>query len=264
MPVINAFRSVVIAVSRPERAVAFYRDLLGFPVHAQESAGQGWRAVLDAGDGHTITLVAGPGPARASRWIADDVQTGLRHIGFKARDVDAATARLKAAGVRFTLDPLDATGGVRIAFFTDPDGALLEIVQGALTYHADGPAVADLPPAAPEGDALRFDHLAITVSDLARAQDYYTGQLGCPMIGQLFFHDERGFTITYLKAGTAVLELFSFSAPTQPNYYESTPDVVGLKYPVFEVAPPTPGETMLSAPDGVQLAVAPAARNVEA
>jgi catechol 2,3-dioxygenase-like lactoylglutathione lyase family enzyme len=265
MPVIKAFRSIVIAVSSLERAVAFYRDLLGFSVLSQSRDGDGIRTILDAGAGHTLTLVTGAGLTRSSRWMPNDLQTGLRHVGFKARDVDATAARLKAAGVPFTLDPLDATGGVRIAFFTDPDGTLLEIVQGALQYHADGPAAAEIAPVTPEGETLLFDHVAISVSDLGRAQEFYSGQLGCPLIGQLYFHDERGFTITYLKAGTAVLELFSFSAPTMPNYYEAQPDVVGLKHPVFEVIPSiASGETMLTGLDGVQLKVVPGEMSVEA
>ncbi|RPI91673.1 MAG: VOC family protein, partial [Chloroflexi bacterium] len=63
MPVIKAFRSIVIAVSSLERAIAFYRDLLGFSVLSPSRDGEGKRAVLDAGVGHTLTLVTGAGPA---------------------------------------------------------------------------------------------------------------------------------------------------------------------------------------------------------
>ena len=41
--------------------------------------------------------------------------------------------RLKANNVEFTVEPkLASSGGVRLAFFKDPDGHLLEIVAGDL------------------------------------------------------------------------------------------------------------------------------------
>jgi catechol 2,3-dioxygenase-like lactoylglutathione lyase family enzyme len=206
--------------------------------------------VLDAGGGHTLQLVSVPTSTTPSGWLPDDLQTGFRHIGFKARDVDTTTARLKQADVPFTLDPLDATGGVRIAFFKDPDGTLLEIVQGELHYHVDGPAVGSLPPVVPSGETLRFDHVAVTVSDLQAALAFYGGELGCPIIGQLFLKDARDFTITYLKAGTAVLELFSFSKPMLPNYWTPDMAVLGLKHVVLQASPTSAGAPLLMALDG--------------
>lgn len=230
------FRAVAVSVSDLERSLAFYRDLLGFSVVGQSAdAGGVTTTLLDVGGGHLLQLLTTGAPARASGWLPDDLQTGLRHIGFKCRDVDGTTARLKAAGVPFTLDPLDATGGVRIAFFMDPDGTLLEIIQGALEYHADGPAVNALPHAVPDGDTLLFDHVAISISSLDEALAFYRDRLGFPIIGQLFLKDARGFTITYIKAGSAVLELFSFDVPMQANPWSADPAILGLKYPVFEV-----------------------------
>lgn len=234
MLALKDFRAVTISVSDLDRSVAFYRDLLGFPVLARAAAA----AVLDAGGGQVLQLISAPAP-RAGGWLPDDLQIGLRHVGFKCRDTDATTARLKAADVPFTLDPLDATGGVRIAFFKDPDGTLLEVVQGALEYHVAGPAANALPPVVPPGEALIFDHIAITVSDLEGALAFYRDRLGFPIIGQLFFNDARGFTITYLQAGSAVLELFSFASPTLPNPHDPDPAALGLKHVVFEVEDPS-------------------------
>jgi catechol 2,3-dioxygenase-like lactoylglutathione lyase family enzyme len=47
--------------------------------------------------------------------------------------VDAAVAELKAQGVRIRTEPMNFKE-VRIAFFYDPDGNLLELVQD--TTHA--------------------------------------------------------------------------------------------------------------------------------
>ncbi|MFW5995902.1 MAG: VOC family protein, partial [Halanaerobiaceae bacterium] len=62
----------------------------------------------------------------------DDQDPGIKHFGFKVEDIDDVTRRLKEEEVKFTLDPLDAEGDVRIAFFQDPDGVLIELVEGSL------------------------------------------------------------------------------------------------------------------------------------
>lgn len=54
---------------------------------------------------------------------------GFKHVGFQVDDVDDVAARLKAHAVEFTVEPLDAAGNVRLAFFRDPDGNLLELVN---------------------------------------------------------------------------------------------------------------------------------------
>jgi lactoylglutathione lyase len=44
-------------------------------------------------------------------------------------DIDAATAELKAKGVHFTLDPMTARPGVRIAFLRGPENVSIELIQ---------------------------------------------------------------------------------------------------------------------------------------
>jgi catechol 2,3-dioxygenase-like lactoylglutathione lyase family enzyme len=231
MQSLNRFQHVSISVSDINRSLDFYRGLLGFQVLGHAQVEDGLTAhFLDVGNGHTLQLLSFKDTAKPSQWLPDDLQTGLRHVGFKVRYVDGTTARFKQANVPFTLDPLDATGGVRIAFFKDPDGTLLEIVQDELQYHIDGPAKGSLPPLTPQGDALVFDHVAVTVSDLDKALAFYGDRLGFPIIGKLIFNDKRGFVITYLKAQTAVLELFSFTDPTRQNSWNPDITVLGLKH----------------------------------
>jgi catechol 2,3-dioxygenase-like lactoylglutathione lyase family enzyme len=237
VPLINNFQAVTISVSNIERSLSFYRDLLGFPVLGQASYDNQTTAhFLDIGNQHVLRLLSFSSETKPSLWIPDDLQTGLRHAAFKVRDVDSTTARLKQANVEFTLDPLDATGDVRIAFFKDPDGALLEIVQNDLHYHTEGPAFTTQMPAPPQDNSLRFDHVAVSVSDLDQALTFYTARLGFSMIGQLFFKDARDFVITYLRVGDAVLELFSYSAPMQANPWIPELAVLGIKYPSFSVS----------------------------
>lgn len=230
-----ALRDVTLHVSDSQRSLAFYRDLLGFALleeHKTVDQPDSVTLILDAGNSHRLRLESFTTPPRASTWLRNDLQPGYRHLGFFVQSVDATTARLKAAGVPFTLDPLDATGGVRIAFFTDPDGILLEVLEGTLEYHEVGTAAAptrsDQPQAQGQGE-LVFDHIAITVADLHQSLHFYQEELGFEMIGQLIFNDARGFTITYLNAGMGVLELFSFSVPTLSRPAPASGPTIGIE-----------------------------------
>ena len=231
------FQHIAISVSDRDRALAFYRDLLGFPLLGTQAADATGVSIdrLDTGHGTTIDLISTTQTARASAWLANDLQTGLRHVGFKVIDCDAQTARLTAAGVPFTMQPTDATGGVRISFFKDPDGTLLELVQNELVYEQPvGTPVVNPPPSSAQ--PLVFDHIAISVSDLDAALAFYLDTLGFPVLGQLFFQDARRFTITNVQVGSSVIELFSFGVPTIANAGDGDPAVLGLKHIGLAVA----------------------------
>ncbi len=231
------FQHVTITVSNVERSLAFYRDLLGFPVLGRLYYSNEVKLVidfLDIGNNAILEIFSFVNASvKPSEFIYDDLQLGMRHMAFKVKDVDAVAERLKKAGVEFTLNPVDAVGGVRIAFFKDPDGTLVEIVTGELDYHIAGQkpiAVAATATGAPGGSELAFDHVALTVADLQKSLDFYQGVLGFPLLGQLEFKDERGFRIAYLQFGNSVLELFAFSSPTIPHTWNPDETVLGLKH----------------------------------
>ena len=94
-------------------------------------------------------------------WVNDNRQLGNRHLAFYVDDVDAVAARLRDAGAEFTIEPQDAVGDIRLAFFTDPDGTLLELLSGPPNYHR---AYAEEDVALPgPGEPPVLAHLAITV-----------------------------------------------------------------------------------------------------
>jgi catechol 2,3-dioxygenase-like lactoylglutathione lyase family enzyme len=210
-----------------DRSAAFYRDLLGFT----EEPGHCFRA----GDVRIRLTAAGPG-AGDGGWVNDDRQRGVRHFGMKVREIDAQIEKLQAAGVRVLSPPADVLGGVRIAFFLDPDGARLEFIQGTLDYQqvsspdlvaAEATADAEAP------DGPRFDHVAVTVTDLAGALRFWRNARGYRVIGAIRHHDDRrGFLMTYLQAGPAVLEVFSFDVPT---YAGPPPAEPGLRLGFHDV-----------------------------
>jgi catechol 2,3-dioxygenase-like lactoylglutathione lyase family enzyme len=207
-----AIRRILINAPDVVRSVEFYQRFLG--ARLLDGATDA-RAELDV-DTAVIELRRVASPAE-SNWVADDLVTGFRHVGFKVADVDALVAPLKAAGVRFHLDPLEAEGGVRIAFFYAPEGTLLEFVQRDLQYtavHDEGGVERERALGVPARP--RFDHVAVTVHDRPAAEAFYA-PFGFTRIGTIEQpHDPRGFHIDYLKGGDSVLEIFTYDVPKTP------------------------------------------------
>ena len=222
-------RHVEIGCRNLSRSHEFYSGLLGFTETAAES-GACW---LDAGPARIKLVEVGDGDLGG--WSSDDLQCGMRHFGMKVGDVDAHAARLGDAGVAFTQQPKDAHGNVRITFFTDPDGTLLELVEGAVRHDETySPELAAEDLAAHQVRARDagpvFDHLAVTVPDLQEALDFYVRALGAQVIGKLIRSDDpRGFVITNLRLGDVVLELFSFRRETSPSSWSAGQSRHGLR-----------------------------------
>jgi catechol 2,3-dioxygenase-like lactoylglutathione lyase family enzyme len=245
-------KNVVVNCADVQRSVEYYTKFLELQVVGEVTP---QRAVLDAVSA-TIELRAAARPADQSTWIADDLQKGFRHIGFKVDRLDQRADVLKAAGVPFHLDPLDAEGQVRICFFYDPDGTLLEMVQGDLQYAS----VLD-PDGVAKERALgvpsrpRFDHIAVTIEDRAKTSGYYKENYGFSFIGTIEQpHDSRGFSIGYLKSGDTVIEVFTYQR--EKTFREPQLDVAGFAYADLAGDPP-PDLTERSAPDGTTVYVDP-------
>ena len=189
MPVTRLLR-VSITVADLAGTAAFYRDWLGLDVGPEQSLGDpAWadllglepdstaRAVDIMVGGHSIKLVAfdplgQPYPAmRASndQWF--------EHVALVAGDMTAAWERLEGGtpgevtiGAPVLLPP--NTGSVTAFKFRDPEGHPLELISfpkgvGAPVWHQT-----------PGSGILGYDHTAISVMDMERSVDFYTGLLG--------------------------------------------------------------------------------------
>jgi len=204
-----AIRRILINTPDVEGSAEFYRRFLGAELVGEASENRAELDVVTA----VIELRRVLDP-EASTWTADDLVRGFRHVGFKVADVDALVAPLKEAGVPFHLDPLEAEGGVRIAFFYAPEGTLLEFVARDLQYHTvhDEAGVArERALGVPERP--RFDHIAVTVEDRQATEAFYA-PFGFARIGTIEQpSDPRGFHIDYLKGGDSVLEVFTYDVP---------------------------------------------------
>jgi catechol 2,3-dioxygenase-like lactoylglutathione lyase family enzyme len=202
--------AILINVRDIQRSVDFYTTHLGAQLVGEVTRD---RADLDL---VTATVhLARTEDSELSTWIPDDLQKGFRHVGFKVAAVDPMVAELDAAGVEFHLRPIDAAGGVRIAFFFDPDGTLLELVEGDVKYH-DVHDVAAVERERSLGAPSRptFDHLGVTAASLASISERYRS-FGFGLVGSLHHTaDPRGFEIDYLRGGQTILEVFTFAATT--------------------------------------------------
>jgi len=153
------------------------------------------------------------GRGETSHWIPDDLQQGFRHIGFSVSDIEARFAKIEAAGTKIHLEIINAHGGVRICFFYDPNGILLELIEGKLSYDKEWtPQLVNSLAERPAPVEPVFDHVAFTSANQNESITLY-GELGFQVAGQLFQkNDPRGFEITYLHSGETVLEIFNWTA----------------------------------------------------
>jgi glyoxylase I family protein len=118
---IQRIHHVSLVVSDTERALAFYRDLLGMSLVEERPALGFPGAWLEVG-GQQIHLLEVPNPDPVSGRPAHGGRD--RHTAFTVSDVEALADRLASAGVT-----VSRSKSGRPAFFCrDPDGNALEFV----------------------------------------------------------------------------------------------------------------------------------------
>lgn len=125
-----------IAVDDHDKALAFYRDVLGFEVRNDVGfEGMRWVTVgLPAQPGVEIVLeppLADPNAPAADRRAAAELMAKgmLRGVNFRTADCDATFERVRAAGGEVLQEPVDQPYGVRDCAFRDPAGNMLRFVQ---------------------------------------------------------------------------------------------------------------------------------------
>ena len=118
---ISDIRTVGIPVADQERALTFYRGVLGFETR-MDSPFRGGRWIEVAPPGATTTIAL----AAAQEGTTAGVDTGVR---FTTADAAADHAALSAAGVDVDDEVLRFDGVPPMFSFRDPDGNTLYVVQ---------------------------------------------------------------------------------------------------------------------------------------
>ncbi|MFK3741260.1 VOC family protein [Massilia sp. TN1-12] len=126
---------VGIRVPDFDAAATWYTGKLDFRITHTMPLGEKMLAFLSppADDDFRIEFIAGPGcGVRPSYEQLGDTHAdgGWHHLCLRVDDVDAAIAELKRRDVRIVSEARDAPGlGLRFAFFSDPWGNLIELMQ---------------------------------------------------------------------------------------------------------------------------------------
>ncbi|MFE7751888.1 VOC family protein [Streptomyces sp. NPDC057428] len=125
-----------IAVDDHDKALAFYRDVLGLEVRNDVGfEGMRWVTVGPTTQpGVEIVLeppLADPNASAADKKVmAELLAKGLlRGVIFSTDDVDATFERIRAAGADVLQEPIDQPYGVRDCAFRDPAGNMLRFNQ---------------------------------------------------------------------------------------------------------------------------------------
>jgi catechol 2,3-dioxygenase-like lactoylglutathione lyase family enzyme len=147
--VIERIDHVNIVVDDMQMMVAFYQNALGLRVGKRATIAGPWIGVvtglaqvkadvvfLEAPTAPTIELIRYQNPdGLRPHGLGDPNTKGLRHIAFRANDIDAMVARLKHCGARMLSDVQQvpstqvdyADQRKRLVYFLDPEGNLLEL-----------------------------------------------------------------------------------------------------------------------------------------
>jgi catechol 2,3-dioxygenase-like lactoylglutathione lyase family enzyme len=260
-PSVDGVERVVIPVSRPEQAGAFYIGALNFaPV--EDAAG---RHLLRL-DAETIELVQSGG-----RPIPADSRSNdgwFQHLAIVVSDINAAYARVRQAGAAaISVGPQSLpqwnpyAGGIRAVYFRDPDGHPLELIQyplgkGDPRWHVKSRLF------------LGIDHTAIASSNTERSLAFYRDRLGLRIAGtsenwgieqeRLSAVPRARVRITTLRGGRGPgIELLDYLVPRdgRPMPPNTTPNDLWAEVVVLHAASvAVVGETLRD-PDGHALRV---------
>lgn len=110
-----------------DRAVAFYRDQLGFDLDMHPAPGF---AMLRRGELRLLLNAPGAGGAGRAGGDTAPAPGGWNRFQLTATDLDVTVQRLRAAGVRFRSEIVEGNGG-RQALVEDPSGNVIELFEPA-------------------------------------------------------------------------------------------------------------------------------------
>ncbi|MDO8654284.1 MAG: VOC family protein [Undibacterium sp.] len=140
---ITQLRHTGLVVADLDKALHFWRDVLGFQVARQmEESGphidamMGLRNVrvttakLTAPEGGMIELLHFHSHPDRPVWTGTPHSTGFTHVAMTVVDLAATCKKLAVEGVTFFAPPqLSPDGNVRVTYCQGPEGVLLELVE---------------------------------------------------------------------------------------------------------------------------------------
>lgn len=122
---IKGFDHVAVVTTDVGRAAEFYTEVLGFHESGRLETTHSGTIIFLALDGTQLELFGG-GKRRQKE---ESGEVGLTHLALLVTDIDGEYERIKQHGAEFDMKPTSVESGLRIAFFRDPDGNRLELMQ---------------------------------------------------------------------------------------------------------------------------------------
>ena len=120
---IKAMEHIGLCARDPKPLVEWYVSTLGFKV--VRALEQNRTYFIRARDGGMLEVY----PARHPQDPVDNVHAGLRHIALSVTDLEGEVARLRSSGVAVPADTMVVTPEMKLAFFRDPEGNPLHLVE---------------------------------------------------------------------------------------------------------------------------------------
>jgi lactoylglutathione lyase len=126
----NTAIEIGIVVRDPEKALTFYRDVLGLPYlgDLEFSGTHMWR--FGAG-GSVVKLLAHDTTPAASNPPGDVTATGLRYLSLFVGNIAELVAECEAHGCTVAIPVTEFRPGARFAFIEDPEGNRIELLDVA-------------------------------------------------------------------------------------------------------------------------------------
>ncbi len=139
----KSIRHFGIVVSDLDKALHFYRDLLGLKIKRDMSERgkfidsiTGLKNVrvrtvkMSADDGNLIELLWYESHKRKPRENNELPNIGASHPAFMVEDIDYEYKKLKENGIKFNCPPqISPDGKAKVTFCYDPDGTPIELVE---------------------------------------------------------------------------------------------------------------------------------------
>ncbi len=127
-PMILSQNHIAINVSNRDKAVAFYRDVLGFTIRT-ETPRPDRQDILLFLEAHGVVLELFVNPALPARLTYPEA-LGLRHLCFTVTDIEKERERI--AGLGYAPEEIRVLPDKKMFFVLDPDGLPIEFNQDIL------------------------------------------------------------------------------------------------------------------------------------
>ena len=117
---------VAVTVKDVEKSVLFY-DKIGFKVIRKLDSDT--MKIVFVGNGLAELELFEPKKGANAISPLGELETGIKHIAFHVDNIDTAVKEFEENGIKFTTE-IRRRGDRANIFFSDPDGTVLQLLQG--------------------------------------------------------------------------------------------------------------------------------------